>query len=231
MNARLRTVTVVCTAVALASFARLAAADDAAKATTTTTTTTTNSSGTKTTSATTTTDAKQQAMMAEMMKLATPGPAHAALKNQVGTWNATVTGYDMGPQPTTSTGTETRQMILGDRFLETHFVGTFMGQPYEGWGLTGYDNRTQQVMEVWADNMNTSWMSLAGTMSADNKVMSCTGMVPGQDGKPMAIRAETKMDSDTQSTYTMYGKMAGKDAKLMQIVYTKAQATSDAQSK
>jgi hypothetical protein len=74
-------------------------------------------------------------------------------------------------------------------------------------------------------------MSLAGTMSADGKTMTCTGSVDGPDGKPMEVRAETKFDSDTQSTYTMFGKLNGQDTKMMQIVYTKGTATSDAQSK
>ncbi len=223
MNTRLRTAALVCTAVALAAFVRVAAADDASKSKTTTTTTTT--------STTMTPEAKQQAMMAEMMKLGTPGPVHAALKSQVGTWNATVTSWDMGPQPVTSTGTETRQMILGDRYLETHFTGTFMGQPYEGWGITGFDNKTKQLTNVWADNMSTAWMTLQGTVSPDNKMMTCTGSVPGQDGKPMAIHTETKMDSDTQNTYTMFGKMNGKDAKLMEIVYTRNATSATAQAK
>jgi hypothetical protein len=223
MNTRLRTLAIVCTAVALASFVRIAAADDAKKTTTTTTTTTTSTPAM-------TPEAKQQAMMAEMAKLGMPGPVHAALKSQVGTWNATVTSWDTGPQPVTTTGTETRQMILGDRYLQSHYTGTFMGQPYEGWGLTGYDNKTKQLTNVWADNMSTAWMTLQGTMSPDNKLMTCTGSVAGPDG-PMAVHTETKIDSDTQNTYTMFGKMNGKDTKLMEIVYTRNATSATAQAK
>jgi len=235
MQDRIRTLAFAATMVTLCSFTHAGFAADAPKSTaknmaktTATASTTTTVSSTSTTAAAPGTDTQAQ-MMAEMMKNATPGPMHAALKNEEGTWNATVTSWAGGPQPTQTTGTETRTMILGGRFLATKFTGTFMGQPYEGWGLTGYDNAKSQVNEIWADNMATNWMSLAGTMSADGKMLTCTGSVPGMDGKPMDVRAETKFDSDTQMTYTMYGKMNGQDTKMMQIVYTKATTAADAQ--
>jgi Protein of unknown function (DUF1579) len=229
MNNRMRSMVAVSALVALVPVLSFAAdapkstAKNTAKTTTTTTTTTT-------TAAPAGGDAAQAQMMAEMMKNATPGPMHAALKNEEGTWNATVTSWAGGPQPTQTTGTETRTMILGGRFLATKFTGTFMGQPYEGWGLTGYDNAKSQVNEIWADNMATNWMNLSGTMSADGKTLTCTGSVPGMDGKPMDVRAETKFDTDTQMTYTMFGKMNGQDTKMMQIVYTKATTAADAQT-
>ena len=238
MNARVRNAAVIVALSALLPATGLALAGSAPKGKTATATPTATTTATSTTTTTTTPtattpkgDAAHDAMMAEMMKYAMPGPQHAAIKNQEGTWNATVTSWVDGPQPITSTGTETSTMILGGRFLETKFTGTYMGQPYEGWGLTGFDNKASRVLTLWADNMSTNWMSLTGTMSDDGKTMTCSGSMDGPSGKPMDIRAETKFDSDTQMTYTMFGKMNGTDTKMMQIVYTKTPATSDAQSK
>lgn len=249
MNARIRIAAIVAV-VALISATGTALAGSASKGTskskTTTSTTgstteatsttpsatsgTTTATGTGTPSATAAPD--KDAMMAEMMKEAAPGPMHAMLKRHEGTWNATVTSFMPGAAaPITTTGTETRNMVLGGRFLETKFTGTYAGQPYEGWGLTGYDNKSSKVMWVWADNMSTRAMDLTGTMTPDGKTISCTGSIDGMDGKPMDIRAELTFDSDTQQTYTMYAKMNGQDVKMMQIAYTKATGTADAQPK
>src|SRR5262249_52979692 len=79
-------------------------------------------------------------MMAEMMKLATPGPYHEMLKKFAGSWK-TETKMWMGPgEPQVSEGTAEASMILGGRFLKQEAKGNFMGQPFEGFGLTGYDN-------------------------------------------------------------------------------------------
>jgi hypothetical protein len=232
LNVRIRLLAFAAAA-ALLPLTGAALAADAPKAAKTTTATTTTAPTTTTTATSTApaADANRDAMMAEMMKNAAPGPQHAALKNQEGTWNATVTSFVDGPTPMTTTGTETRNMILGGRFLETKYTGSYMGQPYEGWGLTGYDNKNSKVLWVWADNMSTKWMDLSGTMTPDGKTITCNGSIDGMTGTPMPIHVELKFDTDTQMTYTMYGNMKGQDTKMMQIVYTKAAATSDAQSK
>ena len=84
-------------------------------------------------------DPAMEAQMAEMMKYANPGPQHEKLKAMVGTWDATIKSWSGTPEPMVSTGVMKNEMMLGGRLLESEFKGKWMDQPFEGYGLTGYD--------------------------------------------------------------------------------------------
>ena len=80
----------------------------------------------------------EKAMMEAMAKYSTPGPEHKALEQFVGTWDANVKMWMApGAPPQESTGTAENKMALGGRFLEQHYEGTFMNQPFTGMGYTG----------------------------------------------------------------------------------------------
>src|SRR5690349_18872236 len=82
----------------------------------------------------------KEEMMAMMMKLGTPGAEHAALKQFEGTWDADVTiQMDASEQPMNSKGKMINKIILGGRYLQGDFKGEFMGMPFEGMSMTGYD--------------------------------------------------------------------------------------------
>ena len=42
--------------------------------------------------------------------------------------------------PTESVGTVERELMLGGRVLAEKVRSTYMNKPFEGYGLTGYDN-------------------------------------------------------------------------------------------
>jgi len=76
----------------------------------------------------------------EWVQYSTPGAEHKALEQFVGTWDTSVKMWMApGAQPQESTGTAENKMTLGGRFLEQHYEGTMMGQPFTGMGYTGYD--------------------------------------------------------------------------------------------
>jgi hypothetical protein len=161
------------------------------------------------------------AQMAEMMKYANPGPQHEKLKAMEGTWDA-VTKAWMGPgEPTTSKGVMKNEMALGGRLLESKYKGEWQGQPFDGYGLTGYDLKAGKLKSFWTDTMSTSWMVMDGDVSADGKEMTSNGTMDGMDGKPMAVRTVTKIEGPDKHVYTMYGSIAGKEMPVMEITYTR----------
>ena len=100
--------------------------------------------------------AEQQAMMKAWQEAMIPGPQHAEMAKMVGEFTMTVKSYmEPGGEPDVSTGTASRKMIMGGRYLEETVTGTVMGQPFEGRGLTGYDNVTGKWWGTWLDNMST----------------------------------------------------------------------------
>src|SRR5262245_11237121 len=113
-------------------------------------------------------DAPQGTEKAEMMKkwkeYATPGAAHKVLAGMAGNWTYTSTWWESASsKPETAKGTSTMKMILGGRWLQHTTHSKAMGMPFEGLGLTGYDNIKGKYETLWLDSMATGLMHGTGT--------------------------------------------------------------------
>ncbi len=77
---------------------------------------------------------------------ATPGDAHKAMAKSEGSWEGEVSMW-MAPAapPVTSKSTATNKMTMGGRYQVSSFTGSFMGQPFEGMGIMGYDNTKKSL--------------------------------------------------------------------------------------
>ena len=162
-----------------------------------------------------------QEMMEMMMKAGAPGAAHEMMKKCEGTWKASVKSWEGPGDPMLSEGTAEFKMILGGRFLEQKFTGTMMNMPYEGYGLSGYDNMKKMYTTTWFDNMNTSAMNATGSYSEAKKTLTYKASSIGMDGKPMNVRMTNVMPDDNTQVFTMYGVDKGKEMKMMEITYTR----------
>lgn len=164
-------------------------------------------------------DGGQQAAMDEMMRLGMPGPNHKLLESMVGEWDAASRMW-MGPgEPVTSSGVSSHRLILGGRFLEQRYTGSMMGQPYEGYGLTGYDNRKGRYTSSWVDNTMTEMALGEGTWDEATKTLTVVNDVTGMDGKPTKMKTVTVMkDADTH-VFTMYMPMNGVETRMAEITY------------
>jgi hypothetical protein len=160
--------------------------------------------------------AQEQAMMAEMMKYATPGEMHAFLKPLAGNFKTSTTMY-MGDQKQTSEGKCERTWIMGGRFLQSTYSGMMMeNMPFEGMEILGYDTRNNMVQSTWLDNMGTSMASSSkGSIDKASKTMTVyTDFFDPMTGKPeWGMRAyQDKPDSSSwggQNVYDVYSKSEG----------------------
>ncbi len=164
-------------------------------------------------------DAGRDSMAAAMQRIATPGPQHAELAKSTGQWKATVKSWFGPGEPVVSEGVSQNAMILGGRYLEQRFEGSMMGQPFHGYGLTGYDNASGRWWSTWIDDMSTGVTVSDGTWDEGSKTMTMKAMMNGPDGKPMPMRTEWKMVDDNTQVFSMYGDMNGSEAKMMEITY------------
>jgi hypothetical protein len=167
--------------------------------------------------------AEEKAMMEAWQKAMTPGDAHKKLDAFIGTWNTTVKSWMApGAPPMESTGTSENRWVLGNRYVEQRFNGSFMGMPFEGLGYTGYDNVKKQYFGTWMDNMSTGMMVSTGK-GADGKTYTFTGtMADPMTGKDSVMDEKITVISADQHLMEMFGPGPdGKNFKMMEIVYTR----------
>jgi hypothetical protein len=165
--------------------------------------------------------AEEKAMMEKWALYSTPGEAHKHLSGLTGEWEYTMTWW-MKPKapPETSGGTGTAEMILGGRYLSDRYQGTAMGQPFEGHGLTGYDNFRKEYVSVWVDNMGTGVMVTRGKYDPQTKTLRMSGTFDDfMDGKSKTMRTVTTyVDKDTNRFEMYMPGPDGKEFKTMELV-------------
>jgi hypothetical protein len=164
----------------------------------------------------------EKAMMEMVEKAGTPGEAHKKLEPMVGTFDAKVKSWmDPSKPPMESTGTSENTWVLGNRFVQMKYEGTFMGKPFSGMGFQGYDNVSKKYVGTWMDTMSTGMMNSTGTMSG-NVMKETSTMSDPVTGK--LTRATTKVtvaDNDHHSLEMWAPGPDGKNYKAMQIDYTR----------
>ncbi|HEX5130999.1 MAG TPA: DUF1579 domain-containing protein [Candidatus Krumholzibacteria bacterium] len=163
--------------------------------------------------------AAEQAMMAAMM----PGEHHEHIKKLVGNFNYTIKLWmDPSGPADESTGTRTAEMVMGGRYLEEKYTGTFMGMAFEGKGTLGYDNMGKQYVSTWIDNMSTGLLVAHGTCGDTGWDMSGESMDP-TTGKMVTTRSHTSMpDKDTIVMEMFMPGPDGKEFKMMEITCKRA---------
>jgi hypothetical protein len=165
------------------------------------------------------------AMAKAMMDYATIGEPHKMLAAANGKWDAEVsTWMDPSKPPMTNKATSVNTMILGGRYQQSKHTGSFMGAPFEGVSIVGYDNSKKLFVSSWVDNMGTGIMNLEGPWDAASKSITFTGkMIDPATGKECAMREVMTFIDDKNQKMEMYGTPAGapQEMKMMEIKYTR----------
>jgi hypothetical protein len=153
----------------------------------------------------------------------TPGDVHKMLAKDDGVWEEDITLWmSPGAPPTKSTATVTNKMILGGRYQESRHVGSINGMPFEGMGLTGYDNAKKVFVSSWVDNMSTGIMNMEGVWDEKTKTATFTGIsYDPMSGKDMKVRQTFKWIDDNTQMMEMFAEQNGKEVKTMEIRLTR----------
>ena len=166
--------------------------------------------------------ADQQAMMEAWQKAATPGPDHKLLASLTGTWTfMTKMWMAPGAPPETSTGSAVYTPLMGGRFIQGDYTGTFGGMTFQGLGLTGYDNVAKHFTATWADNMGTAIMLMTGHYDSAAQMFTYKGDMVDvmKPGKKVKVRQTVKILSDDSHVMDWYETRGGKEIKTMEIAY------------
>jgi len=163
--------------------------------------------------------------MKAMMAYSTPGDIHKMMAKSVGAWSANIIMWmQPGAKPDTSTGESKNEMILGGRYLKATNTSNFMGMPFEGISITGYDNAKKIFVNNWIDNMGTGMMNLTGAWNASSNSIIFTGtMCDPVSSKDIPVRQVLKFNDDNHQTMEMYAKMGagGQEFKTMEIKFVR----------
>ena len=165
-------------------------------------------------------------MMKKWQEYSTPSAAHKFFSTLAGKWTYTQKlWHSKDSKPEESTGRATMKMIFGGRYLQQDITGKAMGQPYEGMGLTGYDNLKKETISTWADNMGTSIMYGVGKLDLDKKTVSEKGeyTCPMEKDGSAKYRSEWVLVDPNTMTFTMFSDQGGNgEFKMMEMTYKRA---------
>lgn len=163
---------------------------------------------------------EMDAATAEAMALMRPGEHHAHLDYLVGDWEYELTMW-MSPEaePTQLTGTASAEWVMDGRFVESTWRGEFMGSPFVGRSLDGYNPLTGKYESVWIDNQSPIIMRWEGELR-DDGVLTLTGT--NWDiwaGGRTTSRTESKqIDADTIHSVSYMVMPDGTEWKQMEII-------------
>jgi hypothetical protein len=166
----------------------------------------------------------EKTAMEMMQKLATPGEAHKKLDVLAGSWTAKSSMWmDPSKPPEVTEGTSEHKWILGGRFIEQRFEGSFMGMPFSGIGYTGYDNYKKEYVGVWMDSSGTSMFHTTGSFDASGKILTFSGKTDDfTTGKVITMTEKMTFVSKDEVLFEIWGPdPSGKNFLMMKIDYTR----------
>jgi hypothetical protein len=165
---------------------------------------------------------EEKAAMDAMTKAATPGAEHKKLADMVGTWNAVTKMWNApGMEPMTSKGVSVNKKVLGGRWIQQDYSGSFMGMPFNGIGYTGYDNVSKAYVGTWMDTFSTGVMTSKGAAEGNGYKFTAT-MPDPMSGKDVETTEKIIVLSKDKHVMEMW--MPGPDGnqfKMMEITYTR----------
>jgi hypothetical protein len=164
-----------------------------------------------------------QEMMKMFEKMGAVNEHHARMKPLVGTFDADVTIQMPGMPPENSKGRTRNELIFGGRFLKGEYSGTFMGKPFNGMQILGYDNLKSKYVSHWLDDMSTVIMVAEGKGEESGNTITTYAPCPdpATNGKKIVRQVMTIVDDDHNTMECFEPGPDGKDIKTMSTKYAR----------
>jgi len=164
------------------------------------------------------------AAMQKMMAAANPGPEHAWLHEDVGSWSGTSKSWaSAGGESMSMPAGFTVDTLLGGRFTSCRYAAKSEGMPdFEGFSITGYDLAAREFQTMWIDTYGTTMMTGSGKRSADGRTIEMTfGFFCPVRGRRTTIWQQITRESPTRQSHRMWAEdlASGKKYLMMEASY------------
>lgn len=153
-----------------------------------------------------------------------PTEFHQQLAREVGAWNATAKVWmEPGAEPIESTGKEICTM-LGGFWLTSKYEGEFFGQPFTGYGATGYDAESGEYVSTWIDSMTPDLFTSRGTYDVKTHTLTLLGKgLCSQTGKLEEMKLTVEYKDQDHKLMSMFHKVDDGWVRSMEIAYERAE--------
>jgi Protein of unknown function (DUF1579) len=161
--------------------------------------------------------------MKDLMVAGSPGPQHEALASRAGSWSVEGKMWMApGADPMPMKATARTEVLLGGRYIIEEFKSDFMGMPFEGRLIQGFDNLSQEYWSLWTDSMSTGCYISRGTETSPGHVEfrgTATDILT-PNGRPS--RMTTTDNGDGSYTMKMFDtREDGGEFQSMELRYTR----------
>lgn len=166
-------------------------------------------------------------MMARMEEVARLGPHHQALARYVGGWDVEIAMVMPGSPAQRSKGTAVYGWAIEGRWLTQRITGEFMGRPYEGFAIIGFDNYARNHVAVAVSSMDTAMILTRGlVVDPTHKVRTLYGTLDeyttGELHKPLKV--VLRDESDDRHVMEIWDLGIGEaGAKVLEYTFTRRQ--------
>lgn len=165
-----------------------------------------------------------EADMQACMEAGTPGAMHKELMRHVGEWKGTATMWMYpGSEATQSECSASITPIMDGRFTRCDWKGEMMG-PFNGMGISGYDNVSKELIATWIDNHSTGMAQATGELSSDKKTITWdfSYNCPVTKKASKMREVDTMIDDNTMKIEMfMTDPKSGKEFKMMSVDFKK----------
>ncbi|MFU8856247.1 MAG: DUF1579 domain-containing protein [Deferrisomatales bacterium] len=172
-------------------------------------------------------DEKQrEAMMKAWVAAGTPGKPHELLGRMVGSWDVQGRLWMEGPEGpiSESRGTVETRWLLPGLWIQDQVRMEMMGRPFQGYGVTGYDNLKKKYVAVWCDSLGTALLTMEGNLDAEGGTLALFGVandpVTGEQDKLMGYLTHLEDADHHRFEIRDYG-MRPEGARTMELAYTR----------
>lgn len=154
-----------------------------------------------------------------------PTEQHAKVVKGAGEYEGTITMMMPGSEPMQAPCTETVTAI-GELWTVSHFEMEFMGQPFEGSSIFGYDPEKEKFVGTWIDSMTPKLTVMEGDWDAGKKafVMHYEMADPMTGGTVDMRNEHVHRDDGYTSSFYSVGE-DGEESLSMKIEMTRKKAT------